>query len=307
MKRKYYKAFDSDMKCNNKQYKENTIYEEEGNRICSKGVMHFCPTPLDTLDYYLVSDAHGRLARWAEIKPLSRILSKGNKRASNAIEVLSEISFKDFIKESIKVIKEKVSQHKSGFVYKDSDNLEVNSNHVQIASDVENANIVCCKDNCKIAAINSKRINIYGNRNIACLDSDNCTDVFIEDGGGNQINSLGDHTFVFDNGDANKIHLIGNCSVVFSNGISSKLILDGEKSKACLTHAYSKIILNGKKSIGCSLGYMGFVRGKIGDWIILTEWDKEGNPNIVSFKIDGHKYKEDTFYYLNNGNIEIAH
>ena len=39
---RYFKAFHPGMICNGKQYAENTVYEENGDTICEKGVMHFC-------------------------------------------------------------------------------------------------------------------------------------------------------------------------------------------------------------------------------------------------------------------------
>lgn len=49
---KGYKAFNRGMICKGKQYEENTTYEENGNKICEAGVMHFCENPFDVLDYY---------------------------------------------------------------------------------------------------------------------------------------------------------------------------------------------------------------------------------------------------------------
>ena len=46
---KGYKGFRKGMVCRDKQYAENTVFEEEKAVICHSG-MHFCENPLDVLD-----------------------------------------------------------------------------------------------------------------------------------------------------------------------------------------------------------------------------------------------------------------
>ena len=46
-----YKGFNKGLVCRGKQYKENTVFEEDEAVVCRKG-MHFCPNPFDVLDYY---------------------------------------------------------------------------------------------------------------------------------------------------------------------------------------------------------------------------------------------------------------
>lgn len=41
-----YKAFNQDFTCKGKKYKENTVYEETGNKICEKGVIIIAMTLL---------------------------------------------------------------------------------------------------------------------------------------------------------------------------------------------------------------------------------------------------------------------
>lgn len=48
---KGYKGFNKDFTCRGKQYKENTVFEEEKAVICHSG-LHFCENPFDVLDYY---------------------------------------------------------------------------------------------------------------------------------------------------------------------------------------------------------------------------------------------------------------
>ena len=53
-----------------------------------------------------------------------------------------------------------------------------------------------------------------------------------------------------------------------------------------------------------SAGNGGQARGKIGSWIVLTEWKSRGNeiiPTVVAKRIDGIEVREDTWYTLKNG------
>lgn len=53
-----------------------------------------------------------------------------------------------------------------------------------------------------------------------------------------------------------------------------------------------------------SAGNAGQAKGKIGSWIVLTEWKSRGNeiiPTVVAKRIDGIEVREDTWYTLKNG------
>ena len=69
---KGFKAFDKGMKCRDKQYEENTTYEENGNEICEAGVMHFCEEPFDVLNYYSLVDDNGDISDFAEVEEIGR-------------------------------------------------------------------------------------------------------------------------------------------------------------------------------------------------------------------------------------------
>ena len=64
--------------------------------------------------------------------------------------------------------------------------------------------------------------------------------------------------------------------------------------------------MQGERSVAMCAGNGGKIRGKIGDWITLAEWDidKDGNyyPKYVkTAKITGKAIKPDTWYTLKGG------
>ena len=74
-------------------------------------------------------------------------------------------------------------------------------------------------------------------------------------------------------------------------------------SSAAQTHGDSSAAqTHGDESVAVSTGYNGRAAGKIGNWLVLSEWTREMKIKAVkSVKVDGKKIKEDTFYTLKDG------
>ena len=70
-----YKAFEPGMICKGKQYQENTDYEEEGGKICEKGMMHYCVNPFDVLNFYPLVNDSGKVSDFATVKSLEEPVS----------------------------------------------------------------------------------------------------------------------------------------------------------------------------------------------------------------------------------------
>ena len=111
-------------------------------------------------------------------------------------------------------------------------------------------------------------------------------------------------------GDSSKLAASGNYSQLAASGYYSKLAASGDSSKLAASGNYSKLAasgnysqldITGMNSVGANIGNCGIIKGVIGTWITLAEYD---NNNICvcvkSAKIDGKKLKADTFYKLEN-------
>ena len=129
---KGYKGFNPDFKCNDKRYAVNTEYEEKGGEICGAGVMHFCETPLDVLDYYPILDDNCNFNRFAEVTALDKVQAKDNKRATKKIKIGAEFSFKDFIKAAVNVHIERASKEEAASGY--SSKLAASGDSSQLAA-----------------------------------------------------------------------------------------------------------------------------------------------------------------------------
>ncbi len=98
---KGYKAFEKGMICRGKQYRENTVFEEDVAEICKRG-MHFCKFPLDVLDYYPLVDEKGNISVFAEVEALGEAKTDdGKKYCTERLKIGNEITFAELVQASI--------------------------------------------------------------------------------------------------------------------------------------------------------------------------------------------------------------
>ena len=90
-----------------------------------------------------------------------------------------------------------------------------------------------------------------------------------------------------------------------NTGNKSEATNTGDYSAATNTGNKSAAIVEGKESIALATGIKSKAKGKIGCFIVLTEWKEINNEyhivDIKSAKVDGENIKEDTFYMLKDG------
>ena len=79
----------------------------------------------------------------------------------------------------------------------------------------------------------------------------------------------------------------------------------GDGSRQAASGSESSQETTGKNCVMMSAGAGGMARGKIGSWIVLTEW-VYGAPNVVAKRIDGEEIKEDTLYMAKGGKLVEA-
>ena len=217
---KGFKAFNKGLICRNFQFEEGKTYEEEGKpSLCQKG-FHFCENPLDTLDFYDLTESE-----FAEVEALGEIdksKDSNTKHATSKIKIKARISLPGFIKAS--------------FEY------------------------------------------LWNECNIKEKD--------IKD-------------------DSSKLAASGDSSKLAASGDSSKLAASGYYSKLAASGDSSSVEINGKYSIGVNIGFNGIIKGKLGSWITLAEYDKKGKPLVViSAKIDGKELLPDIWYKLIDGKFQ---
>ena len=131
-----YKAFDPGMICKGKQYQENTDYEEEGGKICEKGMMHYCVNPFDVLNFYPLVNDSGKISDFAAVESLEEPVSGDDgKFATKKLHIGIKLGLAGFVNACIDYIKkETIVNAPSSTVESDSAKIGSSGNYAQIGS-----------------------------------------------------------------------------------------------------------------------------------------------------------------------------
>ena len=199
---KGYKAFEKGMICRGKQYRENTVFEEDAAEICKRG-MHFCKFPLDVLEYYPLVDEKGNISVFAEVEALGKAKTDDEKKyCTERLKIGNEITFAELVQASI-----------------DEGNME-KGDRAQIGSSGDRAQIGSSGDSARIGASgNSARIGSSGDWA--------------------RIGSSGDCAQIGSSGDSAQIGSSGDSARIGSSGNGAQIISEGKNSVVCCAGANS--------------------------------------------------------------------
>ena len=210
MGEKGYKAFKPGLICKDKQYQENTTFEEEGaENICLPGMMHYCNNPFDCLNYYPLVDEDGKFSDFAEVKALGNIVRGDDKSATNKLHIGAKLGLKGFIKAAINFTIEKTTFGTSRTLEDIPSNDE---DSAQIGSSGDSAQIGSSGDSAKIGSSgNSAKIGSSGDYA--------------------QIGSSGDSAKIDSTGKNSVIMAAGHCSMVKATAGSWITLAEYEKNE----------------------------------------------------------------------------
>ena len=278
---KGFKAFGKGLVCRGKQYKENTVFEEQEAVICQSG-MHFCENPLDVLDYYPLVDENGDIVEVAEVEALDECQTDDNKKyCTKKLKIGVKLLLKDFVKAAI------------DFVFEKSDGKVSTGDYAQLASSGDYAKLASSGYGAKLASSG------YG----AQLASS---------GYGAKLASSGDYAQLASSGDYAQLASSGYGAKLASSGDYAKLASSGYGAQLASSGDYAQLASSGYGAVVSGIGKSNTAKGKKGSWFVLAEWgynDIEGKYIPVCVKaaqIDGAVIKEDTFYKLENGEFKEA-
>ena len=103
---KGFKAFTPGLVCKGKQYAENADFEEAGGDICGKGMMHYCVSPFDCLDYYPLIGANGEPSDFAAVEALEPpVTDDGRKFATKKLHIGLRLGLPGFVKACVDFMK----------------------------------------------------------------------------------------------------------------------------------------------------------------------------------------------------------
>ena len=275
---KGYKAFEKGMICRGKQYRENTVFEEDAAEICKRG-MHFCKYPLDVLEYYPLVDEKGNISVFAEVEALGEAKTDDEKKyCTERLKIGNEITFAELVQASIDCKFEGLTEIKTKKCDKDNKKICNRADSARIGSSWYGARIGSSGDSAQIGSSG------YG----AHIGSS---------GYGAHIGSSGDSAQIGSSGNSAHIGSSGDCARIGSSGNSAQIGSSGDSAR---------ISSEGKNSVVCCAGANSWVKAKKGSWITLSEWGNNDEGEYVPIfvrttQVDGETIKEDTFYRLENG------
>ena len=112
----------------------------------------------------------------------------------------------------------------------------------------------------------------------------------------------GDSSTAGTSGDSSTAGTSGNYSTAGTSGYYSTAGTSGDYSTAAATGPYCRAKAEGNNSIAVANGYKSKVKGSVGCYLVLTEYDDDGNLLCADLKlVNGISIKADTWYMLKDG------
>ena len=302
---KGYKGFNPGLICKDKQYQENTVFEEPEAKICEKG-MHFCENPFDVLDYYDLIRSDGTPNEFAEVEALDEPKADDKKKfCPRKLKIGVKLGLSGFVKVCVDFVLEKTIAEMPSENVDSGDCAQIGSSGdcAQIGSSGYSARIGSSGDCAQIGS----------SGDCAQIGSSGYSARIGSSGDSARIGSSGDCAKIGSSGDCAKIGSSGDSAKIGSSGYYAKIGSSGDYAKIGSSGDYAKINCTGSDSVICCAGNGSVVKAPAGCWITLSEWEydvKKGHSVPVCVKteyVDGERIKADTPYTLKNGEfVEVA-
>ena len=168
---KGYKGFNPGLICKDKQYQENTVFEEPEAKICEKG-MHFCENPFDVLNYYDLIRSDGTPNEFTEVEALDEPKTEDNRKfCSRKLKIGVKLGLSGFIKACVDFVLERTIAEMPGENVDSGYSAQIGSSgdSAQIGSSGYSAQIGSSGDSAKIGSSGDyAQINCTGSDSVIC-------------------------------------------------------------------------------------------------------------------------------------------
>ena len=279
-----YKAMNADMTCRGKQYEVGKTYHEDKANCCNVG-MHACEIPLDVLHYYPLKNS----PRFFEVECGGEVdkSGEGSKLACTEMTVKGEVNFAGLVKATVNAVFNRV-KGKGPF-------SSGNSSTAGTSGDCSTAGT---SGNCSTAGTS-------GYSSTAGSSGDSSTAG--SSGNYSTAGSSGNYSTAGTSGYSSTAGTSGYSSTAGTSGDSSTAGTSGDSSTAAATGAYCRAKADGKDNIAVANGAHSKARGVLGCYLVLTEYDDDGNMLWAKMaKVDGVHVNENVWYTLKNGEFVEA-
>ena len=294
---KCFKGFDKDLKCKDFQYEIGKEYTEETADICNCG-FHACEFPMDVFGYYPPSDS-----RYCEVEleENGQKSSDDSQRVGKKISVKAEIGIAGIIKAGVEYIKEQVDWEDDKATNTGNKSAATNTGYQSAATNTGNKSEATNTGDYSAATNTGDRSAATNTGYRSAATNTGYQSAATNTGNKSEATNTGDYSAATNTGDR---------SAATNTGYRSAATNTGYQSAATNTGNYSAATVEGKESIALATGIKSKAKGKIGCFIVLTEWKEINNEyhivDIKSAKVDGENIKEDTFYMLKDGKFVEA-
>ena len=274
---KSYKGFNKDMTCRGFQYEEGKEYEEESVEVCDHG-FHACEYPLDCLNYYSPNESV-----YHEVEQSGEIQKHNDdtKVASTKIKIGAEISIAGLVKAAIEYTVKRVNKE-----------AESDENHGA-----------------------SSATGDYG----ASSATGNC----------GASSATGDYGASSATGYKGASSATGDCGASSATGYKGASSATGDYGASSATGNCGASSATGykgassaedKDAVAVAWGYKSKAKGVIGSFLVFADWEYTGSEDNTEYdrnnqsawvlngakmvQVDGENIKPDTWYTIENGEIE---
>ena len=292
---KSYKGFNKDMTCRGFQYEEGKEYEEESVEVCDHG-FHACEYPLDCLNYYSPNESV-----YHEVEQSGEIQKHNDdtKVASTKIKIGAEISIAGLVKAAIEYTVKRVNKE-----------AESDENH-GASSATGDCGASSATGNCGASSATGYcgASSATGNCG-ASSATGNC-------GASSATGYKGASSATGYKGASSATGYKGASSATGDYGASSATGNCGASSATGYKGASSA---EDKDAVAVAWGYKSKAKGVIGSFLVFADWEYTGSEDNTEYdrnnqsawvlngakmvQVDGENIKPDTWYTIENGEIE---
>ena len=319
---KSYKGFNKDMTCSGFQYEEGKEYEEESVEVCDHG-FHACEYPLDCLNYYSPNESV-----YHEVEQSGEIQKHNDdtKVASTKIKIGAEISIAGLVKAAIEYTVKRVNKE-----------AESDENHgASSATGDKGASSATGYKGASSATGYKGASSATGDCGASSATGD--CGASSATGYKGASSATGDKGASSATGYKGASSATGDCGASSATGYKGASSATGYKGASSATGDYGASSATGncgassatgykgassaedKDAVAVAWGYKSKAKGVIGSFLVFADWEYTGSEDNTEYdrnnqsawvlngakmvQVDGENIKPDTWYTIENGEIE---
>ena len=288
-----YKAMDKNMQCRGKQYEVGKTYHEDKADCCNAG-MHACENPLDVLHYYPLKDG----PRFFEVECGGNVdkSEEDSKLACTELTVKGEVNFAGLVKATVNAVFNRVKGKKP-----------FSSGRYSTAGASGRCSTAGASGDYSTAGSSGRCSTAGASGDYSTAGASGCYSTAGASGDCSTAGSSGRCSTAGASGDYSTAGASGDYSTAGASGDYSTAGSSGRYSTAGATGAYCRAKADGKDNVAVANGAHSKARGILGCYLVLTEYDDDGNMLWAKMaKVDGAHIKENVWYTLKNGEFAEA-